>query len=157
MQNAWHESVRAVFLTPSASVLLVRVASPTGDIWITPGGRIRPGEAPLRALEREIREETGRRGTRPEAEIWIRHGTFAVDGQRVPEQERFFLVRTEEFEPNGSAMEGQELERFRGFRWWPIGDILRSKETFLPARLGELLRDLQRHGPPRGAPVETGA
>ena len=49
-----NESVRAVFLTPSGFVLLMKISGWRGDLWITPGGRIQAGEShlsdPLRAL-----------------------------------------------------------------------------------------------------------
>jgi 8-oxo-dGTP pyrophosphatase MutT (NUDIX family) len=83
----------------------MKVAGQTGDLWITPGGRIRPGEDPTAALVREIREETGRDGLVVGTEIWVRHGTYLADGHRLQERERFFLMMTDQFEPSIAAME----------------------------------------------------
>ncbi|HKQ20238.1 MAG TPA: NUDIX domain-containing protein [Candidatus Eisenbacteria bacterium] len=148
------ESVRTVLLTPAGTVLLMKIAGRRGDIWITPGGRIRPGEEPLAALKREVAEETGLTGFRVEAEIWVRHATFVSNGVEKDERERFFLVPSERFEPATSNLEPDERAIFQEFRWWPIEEIARSKERFAPRRLGELLQVLQRDGPP-SSPVET--
>jgi 8-oxo-dGTP diphosphatase len=40
-------------------ILLLRHAKPTGEIWLLPGGGVRTGESLLRALQRELWEETG--------------------------------------------------------------------------------------------------
>jgi 8-oxo-dGTP pyrophosphatase MutT (NUDIX family) len=149
------ESARGVLLTSTGLVLLMRIRGSLQDVWITPGGRIRPGESPFEAAIREIREETGLQALTVEREIWIRHGTYLAGGQRLPERERFFLVPTEEFQPTTSAMEPEELSRHRGYRWWSISELARSRELFVPRRLAELLRDLEQFGPPT-SPVESG-
>jgi len=45
--------------------------------WSLPAGYVQPGESPLEATVRELREETGY-----EAEEWIAAGSFVVDGNR---------------------------------------------------------------------------
>jgi len=150
------ESVRAVLLTPAGQVLLMRVAGWTAELWITPGGRIRPDEPPAAALAREIEEETGLSGIIPGTEIWVRHATFVVNGRDQREKERFFLVPSSRFEPATARLEPAERDCFREFRWWSVEEISRSKECFAPQRLAELLLLLQREGPPI-SPLETGA
>lgn len=149
------KSIRAVLLTDSGSVLLMKIAGRRGELWITPGGRVKEGESPESTLSREIEEETGRAGILPGVEIWIRHATFDADGIPRPEQERFFLIPTERFDPVTFRMEVPERAVFREFRWWSIEEIVRSEERFAPRRLGELLQVLQRDGPPP-SPLETG-
>ena len=60
-----HQSVRAVLLTPTGLVLLMKVAGEIGDLWITPGGRIRPGED--RVLVHSLRWRHDARVARPGA------------------------------------------------------------------------------------------
>ena len=148
------ESARGVLVTETGLVLLMKVVGVEGEIWITPGGRLRPGEDPAEAAIREVREETGWAAQVLRDLLWIRTGTFVAGGQRLPEHERFFLMPTARFEPSTQGMESEELKRHSGFRWWSIPEIAASRETFAPRRLAQLLGDLQQCGPPRN-PVET--
>lgn len=149
------ESARGVLLTPTGQILLMKIAGSAGDFWITPGGRIRPGEEPAEAAAREIREETGYRAALVHNQLWVRHGTYVADGLRLPEREHFFLMPTEPFEATTTGMEPGEANHHRGFRWWTISEIACSTETFVPRRLAELLLDLQQFGPPP-SPIESG-
>lgn len=40
-------------------ILLLRHVKPSGEAWLLPGGGVRSGESLLRALQRELWEETG--------------------------------------------------------------------------------------------------
>ena len=53
------QCARGVLLTETGLVFLMKVTGAAGEIWITPGGRIRQGESPAEAAIREVREETG--------------------------------------------------------------------------------------------------
>ena len=55
------ERVRAVLLTPSDRLLLIRRIWPGGTpYWVLPGGHVEPGDPSLgAALIREVREEVG--------------------------------------------------------------------------------------------------
>lgn len=55
------ERVRAVLLTPSNRLLLIRRTWPGGTpYWVLPGGHVEPGDPSLgAALIREVREEVG--------------------------------------------------------------------------------------------------
>ena len=141
-------SARAVLLTPDGFVLLMKVRGRAADLWITPGGRIRPGEDPEAALVREIREETGRTGLEVRGEIWVRHGKYVADDRWLEQQEHFFLVPTERFEPTTAEMEDAERKRHRGFQWWSIPEIADSPDSFVPPRIAELLRNLRHDGAP---------
>ena len=139
---------RAVLLTPDGFVLLMKVRGKAGDLWITPGGRIRPGEDPVAALVREMREETGRTGFAIRGEIWVRDGKYLVDDRWLEEREHFFLVPSERFEPTTAGMEDAERKRHRGFQWWSIPEIEDSPDSFVPSRMAELLRSLRHDEAP---------
>ena len=52
--------VGAVVHDGGGRLLLVRRGTPPGrGLWSVPGGRVEPGETPVEAVVREVREETG--------------------------------------------------------------------------------------------------
>jgi 8-oxo-dGTP pyrophosphatase MutT (NUDIX family) len=149
------ESIRAVLMSPQGRVLLMKIQSSRGTIWITPGGRREPGETAHETLRRELSEETGSNLISDSQEVWVRHGTFFKGGERLQERERFFYVPCEEFVPMTTSMEDAELSRFRGYRWWPVSEVKDSPARLVTAKLGTLLEDLQANGPSTDV-IETG-
>jgi 8-oxo-dGTP pyrophosphatase MutT (NUDIX family) len=139
---------RAVVVTPDGFVLLMKVGGPARNTWITPGGRVRPGEDRVAALLREMYEETGRTGLEIREEIWVRHGRYLACGRWLEEREHFFFVPSDRFEPTTAGMEDAELRRHLGFRWWSIHEIVGSPESFVPRQMGELLLELRHRGLP---------
>jgi ADP-ribose diphosphatase len=72
-----------------------------------PAGYINPGETPLAAAKRELREETG-----CVAEDWVSLGRFVVDGNRGAGTAHFFLAhRARQVEPPSDA-EREVIEPF---------------------------------------------
>jgi 8-oxo-dGTP pyrophosphatase MutT (NUDIX family) len=142
------QSARAILLTSDGLVLLMQFRAERGRLWITPGGRIRPGEEAAAAVRREILEETGRDVGEVGNQVWVRRGRYLADGSWREEQEHFFLVLVEKFEPATARMEAEELALHQGFRWWSIEEIARSAEVFVPRRMAELLRALRDDGSP---------
>lgn len=121
------------------------------SLWIMPGGRIEPGEDDVMALNRELREETGRADFEVGPLLWIRQGTVARSDGPLIEEERFFLVRCEHFTPDAEGLEAEERSRLLRFRWWSLPEIQESVDAFVPRELGSLLAELERHGPPETA------
>jgi ADP-ribose diphosphatase len=77
-----------------------------GTSLATVGGYLEPGEDPLSAAQRELREETGY--TAPE---WINLGKYAVGGSHSSETAHFFLARgaRKVADPASDDLEEQEL------------------------------------------------
>jgi probable phosphoglycerate mutase len=152
------EVARALLLTPDREILLIHCHHPrTGRFfWITPGGGRHEGEAALDCVRREVLEETGLESFEIGPHIWTREHTFHWDPEVYHQREEIYLVPAERFSPtHHHNPEPEELEFFRGFRWWTIDDIIVSDDTFAPRRLGTLAHDLVEHGVP-AEPVNTG-
>lgn len=142
---------RAVLLTPSGEVLLMRIREPTTGwtAWITPGGGAEPGETPEATLRRELFEETGLGDFATADLVWGRDHTFEWEGRECRQIEEFYRIPVARFEPTAERNPAPiENRAFRGFRWWAVEAIERSPETFVPARLGALLRRLVEEGVP---------
>ncbi len=82
--------VNVVAVTETGEFLCFRqtkYAVPGTSLAVT-GGYVEPGEEPLAAAKRELREETGY-----EAPDWTSLGAYAVDGNRGAGVAHFFLAR----------------------------------------------------------------
>jgi len=141
-------AVRGLILSPADEILLMRLTPPGRTFWITPGGGLLAGERHAAALLRELREETGRGEFLIGPEVWTRTVVFDTEAGQVTQHERYFLIRTERFDPEPFGMDGLERDWFAGYRWWSAGEIMLAEERFAPRRLGELLENLLAEGIP---------
>ena len=80
--------VSGCFLQYEGKILLLlrQDHKPEGNTWSVPAGKVDPGESPLEAIIREVREETGYSG---EPKNYRKVGTFYV---RCPERD--FIYHT---------------------------------------------------------------
>ena len=114
------------------------------NIWITPGGALKPGETHEQAALREMWEETGLTGMELGPWVWTRRHTWRWGDRLYDSLERFFLVRVRHFDVAPGALEPIEVASLREHRWWAVSDIRAASlhETFVPRKLGELLPPL---------------
>ncbi len=145
------ESARALLVDPQGRVLLMKLASGRVTLgpmasrrtfWLTPGGSLQPSESFEDALMREIFEETGLRLSHPGHWIWTSPKRIVRDGMPVDTLARVYIQCVPSFEPMPTALTVEERETFRELRWWSIGEIDASSETFVPRQLALLLKPL---------------
>ena len=143
-------AVRGVLLTPENEILLMQLEFP-GDrwLWLTPGGGMEPGETDHETLRRELDEEVGRNDFSIGPRLWTRTHTFIIESGLLTQHERYYLIRTERFEPSPRNMPAEpETDWFRGFQWWPITALGQTDHRIAPNGLDELLKKLVAEGPP---------
>ena len=151
-------SIRAVMLTPEGRMLLMQAQEPSRDfmIWFAPGGGMEADENPEICLRREIEEETGIVLTDIGPLIWRRHHTFAWNGRILSQDEDFYVVYIDEFEPDFTTNPSEsELMSFQRFKWWSPTEIQESSDVFAPRLLAKHLQNLIDLGVPK-KPVDVG-
>ncbi len=143
-------AARVLLVDEQERILLLRSVGPRAGtvFWFTPGGGIDPGEDARSAAIREVWEETGLRDLALTAEIWHRRHTFTWGSQTYDQSERWFLARVANFEPVPQALTPLEQREIDGHRWWGLAEMDASSDSFAPAALAHLTRELLRHGPP---------
>jgi 8-oxo-dGTP pyrophosphatase MutT (NUDIX family) len=147
------EAVRALLLDPTGAVLLMRVVEPMTKRpwWVTPGGGIDAGEDHPAALRRELREELGfdlaPGGVGPA--VWHRRLVLPWNGKRIQQQETYYVVETDRFDP-AQCLEGDAATGWFPAvpRWWTTDELRTSDEDIAPSRLADLLDDLRTTGAP---------
>jgi len=89
------------------------------DLWELPAGRLDPGESPLKAAKRELREETGF-----SAKKWVKLASFWASPGYVDEKMNLFLAQ-DLTEGEQTPMEDERIE-IRWFSRKEIGDLIRE-------------------------------
>ena len=118
------------------------------ECWYPVGGAVEPGETVHQAAAREAAEETGHCALPAGAAVWVRDHTYSYDGREVEVHEDWLLHRVEHFDPAPTALSDYERATIRGFRWWPVQDLIATSETVFHPRLGLHLHALLEDGVP---------
>ena len=146
-------AVRALVLDERGCALLLRWARPIGsDFWITPGGRVEPGETEGQALRRELREEAGLVAPEVGPAVWTAEFVFPSAAGWYRQRERVYLVRVQQADVRVPELVDENVHEHR---WWTIAELQASAALFGPRRLPELARHVLDHGPPP-EPVDAG-
>ena len=145
-----------VVVTDGSAALLFADTDPglPGSRWyVTPGGGIDAGESPLDAALRELAEETGLRAAASELAGPVAH-RLVVHGysdQVCAQEEWFYVLRTERFEPDYAGHTEAERLTLAGHAWLPL-----DAAADAPVWPRELARLAALVGRPELWPVELG-
>jgi 8-oxo-dGTP pyrophosphatase MutT (NUDIX family) len=147
MQPGQHrETARVILHKPNGQIFLLKTHfDPEVGLpprWITPGGGIDQGEAPLEAAVRELYEETGI-FVEPSAlgnQIWQAADRWDwTDGNYNTYVDYFFKLEVEDFVLDDSNWTDDERRDVVEHRWWSITELIDSGELVGPHGLAEFL------------------
>src|SRR5690242_14588366 len=129
---------RAILRDDAGRVLLIHFMLPNMTFWATPGGGMEPGETPLAAAIREVREELGIEVTL-QGPVHQAVGIFEFEGVLIENTDHFFAGRWNGTPRLIGATESESAALTQA-RWWTLDEIERTDEAIFPRDLAEVLR-----------------
>lgn len=137
------QAARVICTNPGNEVLLIRAADPADPgkepWWELPGGGIDPGETAEQCCARELREEVGITDAVIGECVWTQHAQFTFAGWDFDQHERIHVATCGGEASTATALEAFEAMAFRGWRFWPLADLLTDPSPTVPPRLREFL------------------
>ncbi|MBT2385280.1 NUDIX hydrolase [Streptomyces sp. ISL-11] len=150
------QAARVAVLDPAGAVFMLRYDNEeVGVHWAMPGGGMDPGETPLQAAERELREETGWTDIEVGAVFCLWEHDFTRAGIPVRQHEHLFLAHAPRREPVGDLAASHAADKILRWRWWTPDDLSGGTEPLWPPQLPELLAGVRTDGPPV-PPIDLG-
>ncbi|GGT43214.1 NUDIX domain-containing protein [Streptomyces chromofuscus] len=143
-------AIRVLCTDGQHRLLLMRWRDPSSGtyVWEPPGGGIEPGESPIEAAVRELREETGLAGETIEDRcVMVRRDTW-WNGKHYGEEEAFFHAPFH----NPSAITRDHLRSYENewldrYLWVPWQEIEELPDPVEPPQILGVLRQLAPDGP----------
>lgn len=135
-------AVRVLVLDDEGRTLLCQYGDDaTGRTWwVPPGGGKEAGESDVAAARRELWEELDRVDLEIGPCIGSRTGgTVVIQGQRLGQEERYYLCRCTHFEVAPDVIRRGHAEGIRDIRWWTSAELRDQDVDTGPRRLPELL------------------
>ncbi|MGW3656120.1 NUDIX hydrolase [Streptomyces sp. NPDC005151] len=151
------QAARVAVLDPAGSVFMFRYDNEeVGVHWAMPGGGLDPGESPLQAAERELREETGWTDIEVGGTVLcLWEHDFTRAGVPVRQHEYIFLAHGPRRDPVGDLAASHAADKILRWRWWSPDDLSGDSEPLWPPQLPELLADVRKDGAP-ATPIDLG-
>ncbi|HEX4635349.1 MAG TPA: NUDIX domain-containing protein [Rhizomicrobium sp.] len=131
---------RAILRDDAGRVLLIHFVLPNMTFWATPGGGMEPGETPLAAAIRELREELGIEVSL-QGPVHKAVGIFEFEGVLIENTDHFFYGKWNGTPRLIGATESESAALTHA-RWWTIDEIEKTRQPVFPRDLADVLRRL---------------